>query len=143
MPPHFHEARRTISVVSVYREGRFSPDSFEQIEPQITLALGRGCVQGYNDHLRDADPALYDEIDQQARQDGVSDEVIARVAPAALGDTLMVVQFFGPIPPPKGRTGSGGAPMPTTRAPYSRGPGGMMGRAPAGGSEDPRNTARE
>jgi hypothetical protein len=29
--------------------------------------------------------------------------------------------------------------MPTSRPAYSRGAGGMMGRAPAGGTEDPRN----
>jgi hypothetical protein len=142
MPPNFHEAKRTISVVSVYREGRFSPDSFEQIEPQIAAALGKGCEQGYTERLRESDPNLYDDIDQRARQDGISDEVIAQMAPAALGDTLMVVQFYGPLPQPKGKHTTGAAPMPQGRAPYSRGAAGMTGRTPTMGNEDPRYTAR-
>ena len=140
MPEGFHEAHRTVSVIGVYREGRLSPDYFEQIAPTIAGALGQGCEQGYGETLKSANPDLYEELDQESRQDGVTDDVLARLSPGALGDTLMVIQLYGPIgPPAKHKTRAGtAAPLPSTPAPYSRGAGTMSGRNPAPATEDPR-----
>jgi hypothetical protein len=141
MPEGFREAHRTVSVVGIYREGRLSPDYFDQIAPTIEGALGRGCDQGYGEALKSADPTLYEELDQESRQDGVTDDVLARMSPGALGDTLMVIQLYGPIGAPGKRPTKGGAsaPLPQTPAPYSRGAGSMSGRGPrAGGGEEPR-----
>jgi hypothetical protein len=139
MPEGFHDAHRTVSVVGVYREGRWSPDYFAQLEPSITGALGRGCEPGYGDALRASDPGLYDEIDEASRQEGVTEDVVARFTPAALGDTLMVLQVYGPMPLPSDRGRSTPPPVPTAARPgYSRGAGGMSGRGPQAGPADPR-----
>jgi hypothetical protein len=143
MPQGFHEARAKISVVGVYREGRWSPESFEQLEPAVTSALGPGCAQGYGDALRAADPSLYDEIDQASRQEGVTDDVVARFTAAALGDTLMVLHLYGPVPQPtKHRTPTAANPPPTSRPAYSRGTSTMSGRAPQAAPADPSGFQR-
>jgi hypothetical protein len=115
MAPGLREARPTISIVGIYREGRLSSESWDLIGPAVSPALGSPmCDAGYTDALRAKAPALYDAIDDAARREGLTGDVYEKLAPGAKGELLMVVQFYGAPPAPAQRSGRAGAPRPGT-----------------------------
>jgi len=136
VPPSFHTAPPSISIVGVYRDGRFSSDTWPDLAPAVEGAVRGRCVLGHGEELRAADPALYDELEDDVRRDGVTDDVVGRFAPASLGDVLMVLHFYTPVAAStKGTSGSPAPALPAARAPYSRGSAGTMGRPLINGAE--------
>jgi len=124
-------ARRSVSVLGVYKDGRMSVDGWETLAPHIVPALGGAeCAVGY-DMLAAGNAKLAQAIDDYTQADGPTDDLLTQLAPAARGDSILVLTFAGKLPQ---RLGSDAGARPTA-APTMGGPrgGGRMGGSRSGG----------
>jgi hypothetical protein len=92
----FARVPHTISVLGVYKDGRMNPDVWEQIGTGLCAPMGGACAPGY-DALVSANPNLSAAIDDVARANGIGDDLIDQIAPAATGDLIMVVTVAGAV----------------------------------------------
>jgi hypothetical protein len=94
----FSPARHTVSVFGVYKDGQMSADGWEALAPRVGPAICVGdCEVGYNT-LAATHGALADAIDAYAQADGTTDDLLAKLAPAAKGDLVLVITFAGKLP---------------------------------------------
>jgi hypothetical protein len=127
--PSFQKAG-TVSVLGVFREGRMSPETWDDIGPKISTVFGGStCQTGYDAKLVSDKPDLAAAVDDYTRANGITDDLLDQMAPAATGDAVLVITVAGrPVTPGKPDGGAGGpTSAPTTP---SRG----MGRRGAMGS---------
>jgi hypothetical protein len=116
-----------VSVFGVYSDGRWNVGAWEKLAPRLTSLGADRCETGFGEALRTADHALFDAIDREARATGVSDEMVAQVAPSAKGDMVLVLELWGAL-------GTIPTNTPSTGAPTTGGMGGAgMGGAGMGG----------
>jgi hypothetical protein len=126
----FAPARHTVSVLGVYKDGRMSSDAWQAVGPHVAPALGgANCEVGY-DILASANGALANAIDEYARADGPTDELLAQLSVAAKGDLVIVLTFAGKLP--QRVTADAGAHGPAPTQPVGGGRWG--GRGMRGGS---------
>lgn len=91
-------SRRSVSILGVYKDGRMSAEGWQTLAPHIVPALGGGdCVVGY-DVLAASNQILAQAIDDYAEADGPTDDLLTQVAPAARGDSILVLTFAGKLP---------------------------------------------
>ena len=127
LAPGFAPSGHAVSVLGVYKDGQMSSGAWDAIEPRLSRALGASrCAAGYTDALSSTHNAIATAIEDYARSEGPSDELLGRLAPAAGGDLIMVVTIAGRLPshesekdevqhaspsmgPGGGRNGMGGA----------------------------------
>lgn len=139
-------ARRTVSILGVYKDGRMSVDGWQALAPHLMTAFGGGdCAVGY-DMLASANQNLAGAIDDYAQADGPTDDLLAQLAPAARGDSILVLTFAGKLPRHGvADAGPGSTAPPSTGSPSgggrmgggSRGGGRMRGSMPRPPAEDP------
>jgi hypothetical protein len=124
------QGRHTVSVLGVFKDGRMSDDAWGAIAPRLSTAFGAACPALYGAQLAQAKPALSEAIDDYARANGVGEELLDQLGPAAGGDLILVVNVAGRVTKPTGGGGgdtssvSGGTPA-TARS--GAGPMGGMG----------------
>jgi hypothetical protein len=120
--------RHTVSVLGVYKDGRLSSEAWEPIRARLTASLGASaCATGYEGVLA-SQPALAGAIDDSARANGMGDELLTELAPAARGDLILVFTMSGRLPTTSPADSLGQpAPSMSRNAPRS------MGRIPASG----------
>jgi hypothetical protein len=114
--PGFVPAPHTVSVLGVYKDGRMAVGSWDKLAPRWVQVLGSApCEVGF-DSLTTSNQDLANAIDEYARDEGPTGNLLTQLAPAALGDLLMVVTFAGK--PPEHSTGGPpeGAPVPNGMA---------------------------
>lgn len=132
--PGFTEGPKTISVLGVFHEGRLNPESWAQIGPPLSTLLGKhACEVGYGPALGGEHPELYTAVDESVRSEGVTEELLTRLSPAAQGDFILVVSLNGHVTVSQGvddgsRQGAGAVPQP------GRGSRTRSGRPPGGGA---------
>jgi hypothetical protein len=120
----FAPARHAVSVLGVYKDGQMSADAWVTMAPKLSPSLGATeCAAGYSDTLQTNNGPLTSAIDDYARSNGPTDDLLAQVAPAAKGDLIVVFTFAGKLPVQKpkdsvatnsgppgiGQSGAGGA----------------------------------
>lgn len=142
--PTFTHAPHTVSLLGVYKDGRMNSDVWEQIGPGLTAPLGGKCDAGY-DTLVTKNPELSTAIDDYARANGIGDELLEQLAPAATGDLIMVVTVAGRVGQkdqdlPDTSAVAGGSPT-MTGSKY-RGTGGMGGAGGMGNTRGPTGAMR-
>lgn len=133
----FAPTRRTVSVLGVYEDGRMSPEGWRALGPRVVDALHvDGCDVGYN-ALAIANGPLAAAIDDYARADGPTDDLLAQLSPAAKGDLVLLLTLSGKVPH---RGTEAGAPRtaPTQQPGGSRGHG-MRGGARMRGASNPES----
>jgi hypothetical protein len=122
-----------VSVLGVYKDGQMSSDAWSALGPVVSPALGaRTCEPGYGSApVGTSDGVLSLAIEDYARANGPTDDLLGQLAPAAKGDLIVVFTFAGrlPTPTPPDLEGAGATSAPTTGA---RGP--MVGGGGAGGA---------
>ena len=126
--PGYTQERTTVSVFGIYKDGRLSAEAWDSIGPAVSASLGKpSCETAYSGALLLKSPRLAAAIDDYVRASGVTDDLLTQVAPAALGDTVMVVSLAGHVPErlggvprrvrvpssPNGEFGGHGAPPPS------------------------------
>jgi hypothetical protein len=139
----FTPVRHTVSVLGLYKDGLMSSEGWGTVAPHMAPALGSGrCEIGY-DGLVSSNPPLAQAIDEFARANGPTDDLLAQLAPAARGDLLLVLTFAGKLPQKSSAdAGASGEMAPSTGGTSrgNRGMGGgsmMRGRPPP---EPPKDT---
>src|ERR1700742_4244703 len=81
--PGFAPAGHSVSVLAVYKDGSMSSSGWERLAPALAADFsGRPCEAGY-EALLTAKPDLADAVDERARADGPTDELLAALAPPA------------------------------------------------------------
>jgi hypothetical protein len=131
----FAPAQHVVSVLGVYQDGRMSTRGWDTLSPYLARSLGSSdCDVGY-DSLVSSNETLAEAIDEYARADGPTDDLLAQLAPAAQGDLVLVLTFAGKLPE---RPVDAGA-----AAPSPPGGGGQRGGHRGGGSRVPPGKKRE
>jgi hypothetical protein len=94
--PDFAPAPTTVSVFGAFHEGRMSREAWDKIGPPVSAMLGqKACDVGYGDRLSTDRPELYAAVDASVRDEGITEELLERLAASAEGDTLLVVTLSG------------------------------------------------
>lgn len=93
-PPSGH----TVSVFGVFKEGRMSPEAWGDLGGKLSAAFaGTACAAEYSDELLASNAPLSSAIDDYARANGIGDELLDAVAPAATGDLVVVFTIAGKV----------------------------------------------
>jgi hypothetical protein len=96
--PDCSPTRHEVSVLGVYQDGRMSSGGWDVLEPYVEPALGSAhCDVGY-DSLTSSNVPLANAIDEYARADGPTDDLLTELGPAAQGDLVVVLTFAGKLP---------------------------------------------
>ena len=115
----------TLSVLGVFKNGRMDPGAWNEWAPTIVAAVGdETCTAAFDDRMEKAAPALFTELDEQTRQDGITDELLDRAASNARGGAILVVEVFGgvsPVKKPGNEAPAPAAPPPSTMRGQGRG----------------------
>ena len=120
----FAPARRSVSVLGLYEDGRMSPEGWAALAPYLSAPLGSAACDVAYDGLLSSNANLAGAIDDYARAEGPTDDLLAQVAAAAKGDTILVVTSSGQVRP----SVDGGVLPPPPSSPSPRGGGrGMRG----------------
>ncbi len=110
----------------MYRDGQLSTESWSSLAPRISPALGAArCDAAYVAPIAPDHAALWSAVEDYARSNGPTDELLAQLAPAANGDLILVVTVAGKVPEHHKAQASGDSPPPPT--PTMGGRGGMGG----------------
>ena len=133
--PGFVSGPTTISLLGVFHEGRMNRETWAQIGPQLSAMLGqRACEVAYGDKLGNENPELYATFEESVKSEGITEDLVARLAPSAQGDLILVVSLNGYTAISRGfeggsSRGGGSAPQPGsgTRMRNNRAPGGTQG----------------
>jgi hypothetical protein len=131
--PGFATAHHTVSVFGVYKDGQMSSEAWGALQSRLGSSLrSEACPVGYASVATAHDVSLVTAIDDYARANGPTDELLAELAPAARGDLILTVTLAGRPPTPEkvsvanesggGSMGGGG--------PGGGGPGGGRGGSP-------------
>jgi hypothetical protein len=121
-----------VSVLGVYKDGQMSSEAWAGIGPRLASWLGDAqCPIGYASAANQADGKLVSAIDDYARANGPTDELMTQLAPAAKGDLILIVTLAGRPPTPEKATPLNG----DTSASAGGGMGGRNRSAPPPGSE--------
>jgi hypothetical protein len=96
--PEFKGQGVSLSVFGVFRDGRMSLDAWEQLGPKLSPSFGSGmCDVAYGKRLLESNGAAAREIDDEARENGVTDDLLARIGPRAKGETILVLTVAGEV----------------------------------------------
>jgi hypothetical protein len=128
--------RPTISLLGVFRDGRMSPESLPKFAPPLGTTLGASaCDPAFGDALAQQSPELYASVDEDTKADGVTEEIIDKLAPAAAGDLILTFSVHGRVgpttPAPKGSQPQAAAPAASQPMGRGGGRGRGMGSAQA------------
>lgn len=132
-PEYAPQSGAKISVFGVFHDGRMDEKAWLPLEPKLAEAFGgkRTCEPGYGKRLRDGDNELSHKVDHMVRENGIDDDVLEKVAPAAQGDFILVLMLYKKVP----QLHDGGMRMRVAAQPMGMGrrsmrPGGMSRYAP-------------
>jgi hypothetical protein len=94
--PVYRKAGGTVSVLGVFREGRMSPDTWDEIAKRISPAFGQAqCPVFYDSSFLTNHHDLAEAVDDYARANGVTDDLVDQLAPAAGGDQILLLTVAG------------------------------------------------
>jgi hypothetical protein len=131
--PGFVKESRAVSVLGVFRDGRMSPEAWDELGPRVSRALrSQGCATAVSAGLRAERAAVFAAIDDAARAEGVTDELLDKLAPAAASDLVLVVTVAGHPPTVTGGTSHAAQSAPALTG-TGRGGGGRRRGSPSGG----------
>jgi len=139
--PDFAKSQARVSILGVFRDGRMNAETWDELGPRLSAPFGgsanASCPIGFDKGFLSSKEDLAGAIDDVARANGVTDDLLDKLAPAANGDDVLVFTVSGrptsqswdagggsaaPMGPPNSTPGGG---MRGSRG--SRGMGGGMG----------------
>ena len=142
--PGFAPPRHAVSVFGVYKDGQMSAEAWDTLAPKLSSWLGTAaCSAGYVDGATaKANAPLWSAVDDYARSNGPTDDLLAELAPAAQGDLVMVITVAGKVPEKEKTSVQGESAQPSMSGGGGGGMGGMGGMgggmrgAPGGGRRE-------
>lgn len=122
--PTFGERRTAVSVIGVYRDGRMDTDAWGRLGFASGLAV-LPCPPAFSESLRSSDPESFAAIDEEARSNGITDELLERLASKARGDSMLLIVMHGhaQAPTKPGAQARAMPPSPSSGHGAHRGPG--------------------
>jgi hypothetical protein len=125
----------TVSVFGVFRNGRLSPEAWDDFGAGLSLPFSQEtCQAAYTKDLVNTNPEVMSTVDDYAKENGVSDELLNQFAPMARGDTIMVIAMTGQPSRPAADAGAGKASKPApARSTSGQGNTGGPNGGPVGG----------
>lgn len=94
VPPH-----PTVSVFGVFNDGRMSPGAWEKLAPTLNASLGGGpCEVLFGDRLAETEPGFSADIDRVTREEGMSPELLQRIAPRSNANFVLLIDMYGKLP---------------------------------------------
>jgi hypothetical protein len=125
-----------LSVFGVFRDGRMNSEAWDEFGPKLTAALRTApCEVAYSNELLSSDGPLSSAVDDYARANGVTDDLLGAFAPKAQGDSILLLTIAGHPPRP---LGDAGAPVRASPAQQPMGGGGRRGIGGSSPTMDPR-----
>jgi hypothetical protein len=100
--PDFSPPHHVVSVLGAYKDGRMSSDAWEAIAARVSRSLGAArCEAAYTESATSPNHALWSAVDEYTLANGPTDDLLAKIAPAATGDLVLVVIVAGKLPTPE------------------------------------------
>jgi hypothetical protein len=100
--PDFSPPHHVVSVLGVYKDGKMSSEAWDAIDARVSRALGEArCEAAYTEIATSPNHALWSAIDEYTLANGPTDDLLAKIAPAARGDLVLVVIVAGKLPTPE------------------------------------------
>jgi hypothetical protein len=138
----FAPSHHAVSVLGVYKDGRMSSEAWDAIGPRVSRSLGSAnCESAYAEAAASSNRPLWEAIDEYTRNDGPTDALLGKVAPAARGDLVLVVTVAGKLPT-QTKVHLQDEPAPSTTSSMGRGGGGMGGMGGGGQYRNPNARSR-
>lgn len=133
LAPGFGAAHHSVSVLGVYKDGQMSSEAWASIGTRLASWLGTDqCPVGYGSAAA-YDGTLVAAIDDYARANGPTDDLLTLLAPAAKGDLILTLTLAGRPPAPE---------KPVSVADSSSAGSGMGGRNRGGAAGAPAGSER-
>jgi hypothetical protein len=100
--PEFTTTGAKVSVFGIFKDGRMTPESWDAIGARLSRPFGKttACEVAYGEKLVSSAPALSSAVDDYARANGVTDDLLDQFAPMAKGDAILLVTIAGHPPQP-------------------------------------------
>jgi hypothetical protein len=100
--PDFSPAHHVVSVLGVFKDGKMSSEAWDAIAARVSSSLGAAkCEAAYTDSAISPNQALWSAVDQYTLANGPTDDLLAKIAPAARGDLVLVLTVAGKLPTPE------------------------------------------
>jgi hypothetical protein len=94
--PGLDRAGKHISVFGIRRDGVMSRSGWAALGPYASAPFSEEpCDLAYSEEAFTSVPALASAVDDYVRENGVTDELLDQIAPAARGDMIMVLTVAG------------------------------------------------
>jgi hypothetical protein len=94
----FVRGQHRVSVLGVFKDGRMDFEAWDAVAPTMSTAFAGGkCPTGYRSDFVAEHGSLSSAIDDAARSDGLSDDLLTQLAPAAKGDLIVVFTLAGHV----------------------------------------------
>lgn len=98
----FSPSHHIVSVLGVYKDGRMDSEAWGAIAARVSRSLGAAtCEAAYTESTTSQNRALWSAIDEYTLANGPTDDLLAKIAPAARGDLVLVVTVAGKLPTPE------------------------------------------
>jgi hypothetical protein len=124
--PDFSPPHHVVSVFGVFKNGKMDSEAWDALAERVSGSLGAAkCEAAYSGSATSPNHALWAAVDDYTLDNGASDDLLAKIAPAARGDLVLVVIVAGKLPTrkklkiqddnPKASQGGAGDPVGLTR----------------------------
>jgi hypothetical protein len=96
--PGFTPGRTTVAVLGVFQAGRLNREAWSPISAKLSPALGTpACEAAFGEKMKQADVELYAQLDQDIAENGVTDEIVARLAGKTDAELILTVSVHGRV----------------------------------------------
>jgi hypothetical protein len=96
--PEFVKGRHRVSVLGVFKDGRMDFESWDALSTALSASFEGGrCAAGYSSDFVSGHGQLAAAIDDVTRADGLGDELLTQLSPAATGDLMIVFTVAGHV----------------------------------------------
>lgn len=124
--PGYSNVANSVSVFGIFKDGRMSPEAWDELGPRLSTAFhGSLCEAAISSDLRRSGIALFAAVDDVSREAGITEPLLERFAPAAKGNSIVVITIAGHAPKSKDARHA------ATRSQMGMGRGGGPGRRSA------------
>jgi hypothetical protein len=131
--PEFKGQGVSVSVFGVFRDGRMSVDAWDELGPKLSPSFGSGmCDVAYGKRLLESNGSVARDVDDESRENGVTDELLGRFGSRAKGEAILVLTMAGEVAGARDAGASANAVAPPAPPPPTRGRGGRRGRSMGG-----------
>jgi hypothetical protein len=96
--PGFVGGPGSVSVFGVFKSGRMSPEYWDRIGSVISNAFGHDkCEAVYGERLQNEDSQLFSKIDDDTKENGITDGLLAQMATRAVGGYILSMSAYGEL----------------------------------------------